>query len=267
MDFITGLPPSYQFDCILVVIDKFTKYGHFMALKHPFSAQKVAEVFLDNIYKLHGMPEYIVSDRDPVFTNKFWQIFDHRTGTQLNMSTAYHPATDGQTKRVNQQIECYLRSFISAHPSKWSKWLSMCEFWYNTNWHSAVGKSSFEVLYGHSPRYFGIAASDTVAPVDITQWLQDREVVVASVKQHLLRAQQRMKHMADKNRTERSFNVGEQVFLKLQPYVQSSVVHRANHKLAFKYFGPYTIVDKIGEVAYKLELPPDSRIHQVFHVS
>ncbi|XP_073360196.1 uncharacterized protein [Aegilops tauschii subsp. strangulata] len=188
MDFISGLPHSYQFDYIFVVIDKFTEYGHFMALKHPFSAQKVAEVFLDNIYKLHGMPEYIVSYRDPVFSSNFWQALVHRTGTQLNMSTAYHPATVGQTERVNQQIECYLRSFISSHPSKWSKWLSQCEFWYNTNWHSAVGKSPFEVLYGYSPRYFGIAASDTVAPMDILQWLKDREVVVASVKQHLLRA-------------------------------------------------------------------------------
>uniref|UniRef100_A0A453JGS9 Integrase catalytic domain-containing protein n=1 Tax=Aegilops tauschii subsp. strangulata TaxID=200361 RepID=A0A453JGS9_AEGTS len=213
------------------------------------------------------MPEYIVSDRDPVFTSNFWQTLTQRTGTQLNMSSAYHPATYGQTERVNQQVECYLRSFISSHPSKWSKWLSMCEFWYNTNWHSAVGKSPFEVLYGHSPRYFGISVSDTVAPVDIQKWMQDSEVVVASVKQHLLRAQQRMKHMADKNGTERSFEVGDQVFLNLQPYVQSSVVHRANHKLDYKYYNPYTILDKMSEVAYKLQLPSDSRVHPVFHVS
>lgn len=205
MDFITGLPPSCQFDCIFVVIDKFTKYGHFMPLQHPFTAHKVAEVFLDNVYKLHGMPEYIVSDSDSMFTSTFWQTLTHRTGTQLNMSSAYHLATDGQTERVNQQIEYYLRSFIISHPSKWSEWLSMCEFWYNTNWHSAVWNSPFEVLYGHTPTYFGIAASDTVVPTDIQHWLSDGEVVTASVRQHLLRAQQRMKHLADKNRFERSF--------------------------------------------------------------
>ena len=116
MDFISGLPQSSQFNSILVVIDKFSKYGHFISLRHPFNAQKVAEVFLDNVYKLHGMPKYIISDRDPIFTSQFWKMLIARTGTQLNMSTTNHPETDGQTERVNQQVESYLRCFISAQP-------------------------------------------------------------------------------------------------------------------------------------------------------
>ncbi|KAK1610510.1 hypothetical protein QYE76_034183 [Lolium multiflorum] len=111
------------------------------------------------------------------------------------------------------------------------------------------------------------AASDQVASGDIEQWLAEREVVMASARQHLLRMQQRMKFQADKNRRERVFAVGDEVFLRLQPYIQSSVVKRANHKLAFKFFGPYKIVERVGEVAYKLELPPTSRVHPVFHVS
>lgn len=157
MDFISGLPSSDQYDCIIVVIDKFTKYGHFIPVKHPYTAQKIAELFLDNTYELHGMPLYIVSDGDSVFTSKFWQALAKRTRVVLNMSTAYHPETDGQTKRVNQQVECFLRCFMSAHPNKWAKWLSLCEFWYNTNWHSALNKSPFEVFYGHGPRHFGIS--------------------------------------------------------------------------------------------------------------
>lgn len=168
-----------------------------MPLKHPFNASKVAEVFLDNIYKLHGMPRLIISDRDPIFTSLFWKILVSKTGSQLNMSTTYHPETDGQTERVNQQIECYLRCFISAQPHKWSKWLSLCEFWYNSNWHSSLGKSPFEVIYGSVSRYFGISASDTIAPPDLQQWLETRQ----TVKQQLLRAQHRMKHQADKKRT------------------------------------------------------------------
>lgn len=247
MDFINGLPTSGSSNCIFVVIDKFTKYGHFIPLHHPFNAQKVVEAFVDHVYKLHGMPKYIVSDRDSVFTRQFWQALAKLTGSELKMSLAYHPETDGQTERVNQQIEYYLRCFISTNPNRWARWLPLCEFWYNTNWHSVLNKSPFEVLYGHSPRYFVISASDTILPADLQTWLDQRQVVTASVRQHLLRAQQRMKIQADKHRTERSFIVGDLVFLKLQPYVQSSVVHSAHHKLAFRFYGPYKVVQKIGK--------------------
>jgi hypothetical protein len=267
MDFIEGLPQSRQFNCILVVVDKLTKYAHFIPLRHPYTASKVAELFVDNIYRLHSMPAALVSDRDPVFTSQFWRAVFQATGTQLKMSTANHPETDGQTERVNQSVECYLRCFISAHPQHWSKWLSLCEFWYNTNWHSSLGKSPFELLYGRKPRYFGITASDQVASSDIEHWLAERTLIMDSARQHLLRMQQRMKFQADKHRRERVFAVGDEVFLRLQPYIQSSVVRRANHKLAFKFFGPYKIVERVGEVAYKLELPPSSRVHPVFHVS
>lgn len=157
-------------------------------------------------------------------------------GSALRMSSAYHPETDGQTERVNQQVECFSRCFISAHPTKWSKWLSSCEFWYNTNWHSSLNKTPFEVLYGQHPTYFGLSANSAVARVDVQQWLDQRKVILASVRQHLLRASQRMKLQADKKCTERSFQVGDMVFLKLQPYVQTSVVHRSNHKLDTSYF-------------------------------
>lgn len=183
------------------------------------------------------------------------------------MSTAHHPQTDGQTERVNQSIECYLRCFISAYPNQWSKWLSLCEFWYNTNWHASSGKSPFELLYGRQPRYFGITASDKIASADIQHWLDERTNILAAARQHLLRMQQRMKDQADKNRLERTFAVDDQVFLKLQPYIQKSIATRANHKLTFKFFGPFRVLERIGEVAYRLDLPPASRVHPVFHVS
>lgn len=267
MDFIEGLPTSSSYNCILVVVDKFSKYSHFIKLTHPFTALKVAKLFMENIYKLHGMPLAIVSDRDRIFTSNLWQELFKLSGTQLRMSSAYHPQSDGQTERVNQSVEAFLRCFIHSCPAQWSQWLALAEYWYNTNWHSSLGKSPFEVLYGHEPRHFGISNVQTSDIPDLESWLEERKSMTTLLQQQLLRVQQRMKSQADKNRSERSFAVGDFVWLKLQPYVQSSVVARSNYKLSFRYFGPYQIESRIGSVAYRLKLPPNSSVHPVFHVS
>lgn len=160
MDFVEGLPKSGVFDTILVVVDKFSKYSHFIALKHPFTAASVATVFMSNIYKLHDMPVAIVSDRDRVFTSQLWQALFKMAGVKLLMSTSYHPHTDGQTERVNQCLETFLRCFVHACPRRWFEWRHLAEFWFNTSWHSSLSKSPFEVLYGHAPRAFGISPAD-----------------------------------------------------------------------------------------------------------
>jgi hypothetical protein len=105
LDFIEGLPKSGKFDCILVVVDKFSKFAHFIALAHPFTALKIAQMFLDNIYRLHGMPSAIISDHDRIFTSAFWQALFKLSRTALRMSTSYHPQTDGQTERVNRCLQ------------------------------------------------------------------------------------------------------------------------------------------------------------------
>lgn len=123
------------------------------------------------------------------------------------------------------------------------------------------------MLYGYAPRHFGIS-SEVVVPVpELADWLQECELMSRVIQLHLSRAQQRMKKQADKSRSERQFSVGEWVFLKLQPYIQSSVATRSNNKLCFKFFGPYQILERIGMVAYKLRLPANSTVHPVFHVS
>lgn len=159
-DFIEGLPKSSSYDCILVVVDKFSEYSHFIKLAHPFTALKIAKLYMDTVYKLHGMPQVIVSDRDKVFTSQLWQELFRLSGTELRMSSTYHPQSDGQTERVNQSVEAYLRCFIQSCPAQWSQWLSLAEFWYNTNFHSAINKTPFEVLYGNRPRHFGIQGID-----------------------------------------------------------------------------------------------------------
>lgn len=209
LDFIDGLPKSKQWDTILVVIDKFTKYGHFIPMAHPYTALTVAQVYMDHIYKLHGLPKVLISDRDRVFTSQLWKELFKLSDTVLNMSSAYHPQTDGQTERLNQCLETYLRCLVQACPTKWSQWLSLAEYWYNMTYHSALGKTPFEVLYGYPLGHFGILPSDACAVTDLKQWLEERAAMTQLIQENLNRAQHRMKAQEDKHRTEREFQVGD----------------------------------------------------------
>lgn len=174
MDFIEGLPQSGAYNCLLVVVDRFSRYGHFIPLAHPYTAAKVASLFVDNVFKLHSLPEFIVSDRDPVFTSHFWRDLFKAIGTELNLSSAYHPATDGSTERLNQCVETYLRCFVHSCPKKWSQWISLAEYWYNTSRHSTLDSSPFVVLYGHEPRHWGIEAPGSCSVSNLQSWLAER---------------------------------------------------------------------------------------------
>lgn len=149
MDFMEGLPSSTGKNVVLVVVDRLSSYGHFLALKHPFSAQEVAKLFVKEVYRLHGLPRSIVSDRDSVFTNYLWQNLFIIVGTKLNMSSAYHPQSKGQTERLNRCPETYLRAMLFENPKHWARWLPLAEWWFNTNFHNSLKVSPFEALYGH----------------------------------------------------------------------------------------------------------------------
>jgi transposase InsO family protein len=272
LDFVEGLPQSHGYNCILVVVDLFSKYSHFIAMKHPFSVLSVAKLFMVHIYWLHGLPNAIVpnaimSHCDCIFTSQLWRELFRLARVDLRMSSAYHPQSDGQTERANQCMETFLHCFANAAPSKWFDYLHLAEFWYNTSWHSSLQQSPFQVLYGHSPRQLGIDPTATCQVDSLDDWMKQKSAMQALIQQHLARAQNHMKIQADKNNTERSFNVGDWVYAKLQPYVQTSVAPRARQKLAYRFFGPYQIVQIIRTVANKLLLPEDSSVHPVFHVS
>ena len=164
-------------------------------------------------------------------------------------------------------METFLRCFVNACPAKWSSWIALAKFWYNASPHSALGCSPFEALYGYPPRHLGISVLDDVVVPELSSWLQDRQVMTDLIRQHLARAKERMKRQADKKRSERQFSVGDMVFVKLQPYVQSTLVPRSNQKLSFEFYGPFQITEHIGSMAYKLLLPGSAAIHPVFHVS
>lgn len=161
----------------------------------------------------------------------------------------------------------YLRCAIHNDPKQWKSWLSQAEFWYNSAHHSSLGCSPFYALYGYEPNVGVIPASVQSTTSSVSELIQKVQTQAASLKEHLARAQNKMKLTADRKRTDQEFQVGESVLLKLQPYAQSSLVNCPFPKLAFKYFGPYKVHARIGKVAYRLELPADSLVHPVFHVS
>jgi hypothetical protein len=267
MDFLEGLPKSKGKNVILVVVDRLTKYAHFLPLAHPYNAQQVAKLFMDNIFKLHGPPKVIVSDRDTVFTSKFWQELFSTLQIQLSLSTAHHPESDGQTERVNQCLEQYLRSMVFKEPKKWADWLPSAEWWYNSSYHTSLKSSPFEALYGYKPpQNQEIALPCDVSP-DTEVTLEEQDNMLKSLKENLQQAQNRIKKYADMKRTERQFNVGDMVYLKMQPYRETALGLRNSLKLSSKYYGPFRVMKKVGQVSYQLQLPEGTLLHDVFHVN
>lgn len=133
MDFITRLPKSQSHDAILAVVDRFTNYGHFLPLSYPYSAKTVAAVFIKEVVRLHRIPKSIVNDRDSIFFSNFWKKLFRLQGTWLNMSTTYHPETNGNIEVLNRGLETYLRCFASEQLKQWCSWLHWTEYWYNTS--------------------------------------------------------------------------------------------------------------------------------------
>lgn len=267
MDFITNLPPSNHKTTIWVIVDRLTKFAHFIALPVSFTATSLAPIFISEIYKLHGAPKTIVSDRDRIFVSQFWRSLFKHLGTTLSFSSSYHPQTDGQTEVLNRCLETYLRCFVSDEPHLWVRFLSLAEFWYNTSHHSAIGMTPFEALYGRKPPTLVPYTTGKSNINTLDDLLSNKSRILRILKENLTKARNRMIQHANLHRKDKEFAVDQWVFLKLQPYRQSSVQHRYSQKLAKRFYGPFRIKKRIGPVAYELDLPASSRIHPVFHVS
>jgi len=267
MDFITHLPSSHGFTIIFVVVDRFSKGVHLDALPTQFTAFKVANLFLDIVCKLHGFPHNIISDCDPVFINSFWHELFRLSGTKFRMTTTYHPQSNGQTKVMNRTVEQYLRSFVHKKPVECYKFLALVEWAYNTSQHSGTGVTPYEITYGKPPPsipsyILGSSRNDAVDTL-----LRTRADLPDTFRRKLLKAHDTMKHFADKKRRDVQYEIGQMVYVKLRPHRQLSLRTHWPNKLMKHYFGPFRIVERIGSVAYRLQLPEGSRIHPMFHCS
>ncbi|SPT16744.1 unnamed protein product [Triticum aestivum] len=188
MDFIVGLPKVGGKSVILTVVDRFSKYAHFIALGHPYTAASVARAFFEGIVRLHRFPSSIVSDRDPVFTSHVWRDLFRMGGVQLRLSTAFHPQTDGQSEVVNKVIAMYLRCITGDRPRAWVDWLAWAEYCYNTSYHSALRATPFEVVYGRPPPPILPVDPATARTEAAGELIRTRDEMLAEVRQRLLQA-------------------------------------------------------------------------------
>ncbi|GJS84159.1 putative reverse transcriptase domain-containing protein [Tanacetum coccineum] len=268
MYFITKLPRSSSgHDAIWVIVDRLTKSTHFLAIREDYSMEKLARLYIDEIVARHGVPTSIISDRDGRFTSRFWQTMQKALGTRLDMSTAYHPQTDGQSERTIQTLEDMLRACVIDFGGSWNIHLPLAEFSYNNSYHSSIRCAPFEALYGRKCRspvlWAEIGDSGLIGP-ELVQETTDKVVVI---RDRLKAARDRQKSYADNRRKPLEFQVGDHVMLKVSPW-KGVVRFGKKGKLAPRFVGPFEILERIGPVAYRLRLPEElSSVHDTFHVS
>lgn len=263
-----GLPKTLRgHNAIWVIVDRLTKSAHFLAIKVTDSLERLAKLYVDEIVILHGIPVSIVSDRDARFTSNLWKSLQKALGTELTMSTTFHPQTDGQSKRTIQTLEELLRATSLDWQGTWDEHLPLVKFAYNNSFHSSIGMAPYEALYGRkcrSPTCWDEVSEKQLTGPEIVQVTTDK---VQQIRQWLLTTQSRQKSYADRRRRDLEFQVGEHVFLRIS-LTKGVMRFGIRGKLSPRYVGPFEILERVGKVAYKLALPPVlAGVHNVFHAS
>jgi hypothetical protein len=198
MDFIVGLPnTSQRHDSIWVIVDRLTKTAHFLSVHTTYNAKKYAEIYLDQIIHLHGVPKMIISDRGAQFISHFWEQLQYALGTKLIRSSAYHPQTDRQTERINQILEDMLRACVLQYDKNWDKCLSLAEFSYNNSYQTSLKMAPLEALYGHrcrTPLSWSQTGERKIFGPDL---VTKAEKKMKTIQNNLKAAQSRQKSYAD----------------------------------------------------------------------
>jgi len=263
MDFITELPTSEGCDQLWVIIDRFTKMAHFLPLrKDGKMAADLAITFEREVWKHHGLPTDIISDRDSRFTSEVSKEFLRLSDIRSRMSTAFHPQTDGQTERLNQTIKTYLRAFLSRKQDDWVRLLPMAEFAYNNSTTMGNGMSPFYANYGFHLAAINPVTTEPLNPARqlYVHWMH---AVHDKSQKGLKDVQEWMRRYTDPARKEPpAYQVGDLVMLN----GRNIKTHRPSKKLDHKNHGPFQIEKIVSPLAVRLTLPRKWKIHNVFHV-
>ncbi|CAD6962302.1 unnamed protein product, partial [Tilletia controversa] len=270
MDLIEALPASSGFDSILVIVERLTKMSIFIPTYTTMTSQDLAKLYLQHVFAKHGLPSTIVSDRGSEFTSSFWRSLCKLLGIKQALSTAYHPQTDGQTERVNQSLEQYLRNFTNYQQSDWSDFLPLAEFAYNNSEHSTIKTTPFFANKGYHPSFDLKAPTAEVVGHDnpyhplATSVVKQLSSVHSFCAEQISLTNERSSRAYDtKHMPPPDFTVGDMVMLSSK----NIKTKRPAGKLDFRFLGPFKILDKISSHAYRLQLPASMKIHNVFHVS
>ncbi|WMV46414.1 hypothetical protein MTR67_039799 [Solanum verrucosum] len=267
MDFVVGLPRTRrQHDSIWVIVDRLTKSAHFLPVKVSYSAEDYAKLYIKDIVKLLGAPLSIISNRGAQFTSHFWRSFQIGLGTQMKLSTAFHPQTDGQAERTIQTLEDMLRACVIDFKGNWDDHLPLIEFSYNNSYHSSIAMAPFEELYGRRCRslvgWFEVGKFSLLGPEVVYKATEK----VLLIRNRLKMAHSRQKSYADNRKRDLEFEVGDWVYLKISP-MKGVMRFGKKGKLSPRYVGPYAILKHVGKVTYELKLPNElAPIHPVFHI-
>jgi len=254
------------YNSILVVVDRLTKIAHFIPTTEKITAEGLARLFRDNVWKLHGLPESIISDRGPQFAAGVIRELNVMLGIDSKLLMAFHPQIDGQTERMNQELEQCLRMFIDHQQEQWPEWLGTAEFAYNNKVQTSTKVSLFKANSGRDPR-MGFELRKKGKFEEANKFVERIQEIQGKAKVALGKAQKDMKRYVDRHRGEvEEYKVGDLVLLSTKD-LKYQIVGRRTEKLTERFVRPYKVKSIVSTNAIELELPSIVRIHPVVNVS